>query len=116
MRDNPINKPEDIARHTLLLHRDMPTIFDDWKQALGVPELEPAAIDNFDSGPLDVEAAAQGLGIAATLADHFNHSHDDRLEKVLNFERKLLPLLFRMPTQSASEPRGQNLSRLAGEP
>ncbi|MBP6113103.1 MAG: LysR family transcriptional regulator [Sphingobium sp.] len=86
MRDNPINKPEDIARHTLLLHRDMPTIFDDWKQALGVPELEPAAIDNFDSGPLMLEAAAQGLGIAAMLASHFNHSHDDRLEKVLNFE------------------------------
>ena len=86
LRDKPVNRPEDLANHTLLIHRDMPTIFDDVKQALGIPTLEPIAIDTFDSGPLMLEAAAQGLGIAAMLASHFSHSNDERLEKVLNFE------------------------------
>ncbi|RXR25593.1 LysR substrate-binding domain-containing protein [Sphingobium fluviale] len=84
--EKPVNRPEDLANHTLLMHRDMPTIFEEWKQALGIPDLEPAAIDTFDSGPLMLEAAAQGLGIAAMLASHFSHSNDERLEKVLNFE------------------------------
>ncbi len=86
LREHPVTRPEDLASHTLLMHRDMPTIFDDWKQAMGVPDLEPAAIDTFDSGPLMLEAVAQGLGIAAMLASHLTHSNDERLEKVLNFE------------------------------
>ncbi|MDQ4419193.1 LysR substrate-binding domain-containing protein [Sphingobium sp. DEHP117] len=86
LRAHPVNRPEDLASHTLLIHRDMPTLFDEWKQAMGVPQLEPASIDTFDSGPLMLEAAAQGLGIAAMLASHFTHSHDERIEKVLNFE------------------------------
>ena len=64
----------------------MPTIFDDVKEALGISSLEPVAVDTFDSGPLMLEAAAQGLGIAAMLESHVSHSNDDRLEKVLNFE------------------------------
>ena len=86
LRDNPVNQPEDLAKHTLLIHRDMPTIFDDVKEALGISSLEPVAVDTFDSGPLMLEAAAQGLGIAAMLESHVSHSNDDRLEKVLNFE------------------------------
>lgn len=86
LRDNPVNHPEDLANHTLLIHRDMPTIFDDVKEALGISSLEPVAVDTFDSGPLMLEAAAQGLGIAAMLESHVSHSNDDRLEKVLNFE------------------------------
>tara|TARA_B110001454_G_scaffold111379_2_gene104588 strand:- start:1076 stop:1951 length:876 start_codon:yes stop_codon:yes gene_type:complete len=86
LRDNPVNQPEDLANHTLLIHRDMPTIFDDVKEALGISSLEPVAVDTFDSGPLMLEAAAQGLGIAAMLESHVSHSNDDRLEKVLNFE------------------------------
>ena len=37
-----------------------------------LPDLQPVAIDHFDSGQLMLEAAAQGLGIAILHADHFD--------------------------------------------
>ena len=60
-----------------------PTIFEDWKRHLGKPDIKPPATDTYDSGPLMLEAAAQGLGVAIMLASHYNHSHDQRLRRVL---------------------------------
>lgn len=79
-----IKRPEDIARETVLIHRDMATTFDVWKAALGLPELEPAAIDYYDSGALMLEAAAQGLGIAVMHGRHLQHAHDERIGRLFD--------------------------------
>lgn len=76
---NPIATPADLARHTILIHRDMPNTFAIWRQAMGLPRLEPAAIDHFDSGNLMLEAAAQGLGVAFMLESHFEEARDPRI-------------------------------------
>lgn len=74
-----ITGPQDLVGQTMLIHRDMPDNFDDWKEAVGCPDLQPLAIDSYDSGPLMLEAAAQGLGVAVMLAQHFTEANDPRL-------------------------------------
>ena len=74
-----LTHPSQISRATIFLHRDLPHTFDYWKEAVGLPELEPAAVDHFDSGQLILDAAAQGLGVAFMLESHLKESHDDRL-------------------------------------
>jgi len=75
-----------LSKQTFLIHNDLPDSFDAWKKALGLPRLEPAAIDHFDSGPLILEAAAQGLGIAIMHDDHFERAQDDRLARLFDVE------------------------------
>jgi DNA-binding transcriptional LysR family regulator len=75
-----------LSRQTFLIHHDLPDSFDAWKDALGLPKLQPAAIDHFDSGQLILEAAAQGLGIAIMHADHFNRAQDDRLARLFDID------------------------------
>jgi LysR family transcriptional regulator, glycine cleavage system transcriptional activator len=53
---------------------------------LGLSELEPVAIDHFDSGALILEAAAQGLGIAIMHDDHFVRAHDNRLAQLFDVD------------------------------
>jgi LysR family glycine cleavage system transcriptional activator len=77
-----LKSPEDLSRHTILLHRDMNLAFDAWKEAVGLPDLQPAAIDNYDSGQLMLEAAAQGLGVAVMHTSHYTQSGDDRLVRL----------------------------------
>lgn len=74
--------PEELSRHTILLHRDMNLAFDAWKEAVGLPDLQPAAIDNYDSGQLMLEAAAQGLGVAVMHTSHFTQANDERLVRL----------------------------------
>lgn len=74
-----LTHPSQLARATVLLHRDLPNAFDDWREAAGVPGLEPAAIDHFDSGQLILDAAAQGLGVAFMFEMHLEGAHDPRL-------------------------------------
>jgi LysR family glycine cleavage system transcriptional activator len=74
-----IRRPADLVRTTVLLHRDMPDTFDAFRQAFGVEGLEPLAIDQFDSGQLMLDAAAQGLGIAFMHESHLANANDDRL-------------------------------------
>ena len=81
-----ISVPEQLGRMTVLIHSEMPETFDEWRKAIGQPYLEPAGIDEFDSGPLMLEAAAQGVGVAFLLGHHFNDSHDPRLAKLFDFE------------------------------
>ena len=76
---NPIVEPKQLAGLTALVHRDMPDTFTAWRNASGLEGLEPVATDHFDSGPLMLEAAAQGLGVAFMHQSHFADAHDDRL-------------------------------------
>lgn len=86
LRDGPraIRDPAELAQATIYLHRDMPETFAYWRDAAGLPELQPAAVDHFDSGQLILDAAAQGLGVAFMLESHLKGSHDDRLVKLFD--------------------------------
>jgi len=75
-----------LSKQTFLVHNDLPMSFEAWKRTLHLENLEPAAIDHFDSGQLILEAAAQGLGIAIMHDDHFTRSHDSRLARVYDIE------------------------------
>ena len=85
-REDPITRPEQLAGLTALLHRDMPETFTAWRRAAGVDDIEPAAIDHFDSGALMLEAAAQGLGVAFMHESHFDDAHDERLVRLFDIE------------------------------
>jgi LysR family transcriptional regulator, glycine cleavage system transcriptional activator len=78
--------PAQLAGATVLLHRDLPDAFDYWREAVGLPDLEPAAIDHFDSGQLILDAAAQGLGVAFMFDMHLEGAHDPRLVKLFGIE------------------------------
>jgi LysR family transcriptional regulator, glycine cleavage system transcriptional activator len=80
-----ITVPEHLQRATILVHREMPETFTEWKNAIGMPYLEPLATDYFDSGPLMLEAAAQGVGVAFMHSHHFDDAHDDRLVRLFDF-------------------------------
>lgn len=79
-----IRSPAQIAEHTILVHRDIPDTFDTWREAVGLPDLRPAAVDVFDSGQLILDAAAQGLGIAFMLDMHFEDAADPRLHRLFD--------------------------------
>jgi LysR family glycine cleavage system transcriptional activator len=81
---NPITEPKDIAHTTVLLHSDLTGNFDDWREAVGLPNLEPLAVDHFDSGTLILEAAAQGLGVAFMLESHLEEANDPRLVRLFD--------------------------------
>jgi len=81
---DPITRPEQLAGLTALVHRDMAETFTAWRAAAGLPDLEPLAIDHFDSGTVMLEAAAQGLGVAFMLESHFEAAHDERLVQLFD--------------------------------
>lgn len=85
-RDQRLTDPAEIAGATIFLHRDLPDTFDYWREAVGLPELQPAAIDHFDSGQLILDAAAQGLGVAFMLESHLKEAHDDRLVQLFDIK------------------------------
>jgi LysR family glycine cleavage system transcriptional activator len=64
----------------------MTRAFDQWKKAVGLPDLQPANIDHLDSGPLMLEAAAQGLGIAIMHGGHFSDANDPRLVRLFDHD------------------------------
>jgi LysR family glycine cleavage system transcriptional activator len=81
---NALRRPEDLARATIFVHRDMAELFPIWREAIGLPDLQPAAIDHFDAGQLILEAAAQGLGVAFMLDEHITGGHDSRLVRIFD--------------------------------
>lgn len=81
----PVSRFDDIARLTIFLHRDMPELFNIWREALDRPDLEPAAVDLFDSGQLMLDAAAQGLGVAFMLQSHLDDARDERLTSLFDY-------------------------------
>lgn len=82
----PLTAPEQLQRVTVLIHREMPETFAEWKRAIGMPYLEAASVDYFDSGPLMLEAAAQGVGVAFMHGQHLTNANDDRLARLFDFE------------------------------
>lgn len=70
---------EDLSEQTFLVHTEMPLSFGAWKNAFGLSDLQPNAIDHYDSGQLILEAAAQGLGIAILNDDYTKRLNDTRL-------------------------------------
>ena len=82
--DQAIREPKDLAKQTILIHRDMSATFDVWKEAVDLPDLIPASVDYYDSGALMLEAAAQGLGIAFMHGRHFEHAHDPRIVRLFD--------------------------------
>jgi LysR family glycine cleavage system transcriptional activator len=84
----PTPDREALSRQTFLIHNELPDSFIAWKQAIGLPDLEPAAIDHYDSGQLILEAAAQGLGIAIMHDAHFDRAQDGRLANLYDIEVK----------------------------
>jgi LysR family glycine cleavage system transcriptional activator len=83
---NAITKPSDLNEETILIHRDMPKLFEVWKDAIGLPDLEPRSIEHYDSGQLMLEAAAQGLGVALMHGRHFEYAHDPRLARLFDLK------------------------------
>lgn len=79
-----ITRPEQLAGYSVLAHRDMADSFEIWRAAVGQPDLEPIAIDLFDSGTLMLEAAAQGVGVAFMLSSHNIDPNDPRIAAVLD--------------------------------
>ncbi len=77
---------EILSHQTFLTHTELPDSFVAWKQAIRLPDLQPAAIDHYDSGQLILEAAANGLGIAIMHDDHFVRAHDSRLARLFDIE------------------------------
>ncbi len=87
LRDSgAIRSPADLAQQTVLIHREMPETFTEWARAVGYPELEPASVDMFDSGPLMLEAAAQGVGVAFMHGHHIDDANDGRLSRLFDYE------------------------------
>lgn len=82
----PLREPEQLARQSILLHRDMPDTFAAWRHAAGLEDIEPAAIDHFDSGALMLEAAAQGLGVAFMHESHLRDANDPRLVRLFDID------------------------------
>lgn len=85
-RSDPIVRPEQLATLTALVHREMPDTFVAWRTAAGLHDIEPLAIDHFDSGALMLEAAAQGLGVAFMHESHFQDAADPRLVRLFDIE------------------------------
>ena len=81
-----ITNPAQLAGLTALLHRDMPETFAAWRTAAGVENVEPLAIDFFDSGQLMLEAAAQGLGVAFMHESHLLDAADPRLVRLFDVQ------------------------------
>ena len=81
-----ITDPAQLSEATIFLHRDMPETFSYWREAVGMPELQPASVDIFDAGQLILDAAAQGLGVAFMLESHLSASKDERLVRLFDVE------------------------------
>lgn len=43
-----ITRPEQVREMTVMIHRELEETFDAWRDAVGMPDLEPAAIDYYD--------------------------------------------------------------------
>lgn len=59
-----LQKPGDLARHTLLHSRSTPLVWRDWLEGARVAKLRPAGELVFDHAHLAVQAAVQGMGVA----------------------------------------------------
>jgi LysR family glycine cleavage system transcriptional activator len=63
LQKHPIHTPADLAAHTLLYADTRPTAWQRWLTLAGVPDLKPAATQQFDHFYLALRAAMSGLGV-----------------------------------------------------
>ena len=84
--EGAITDPMQLRDMTVIIHRDMPDTFTEWRRAMHLEHLEPSAIDHYDSGQLMLDAAAQGIGIAFMHEAHFSGAQDDRLVRLFDTE------------------------------
>lgn len=77
-----LENPVGLAKVTVLLHRDLPSAFDEWLKAAAHPDIRPANVNYFDSGQLILDAAGAGLGVAFGLRSHLESSGDSRLVQI----------------------------------
>ncbi|MEE9434333.1 MAG: LysR substrate-binding domain-containing protein [Sphingorhabdus sp.] len=84
--EQKLDEPADLKNQTVMVHSDMPLIWDRWREEVGIPKLKPSAIDHIDSGPLMLEAAANGLGVAIMHGAHFSDARDPRLTRLFDVE------------------------------
>lgn len=63
LRRIALDKPADLARHTLLYADTRPTAWQRWLTLAGVPDLKPAATLQFDHFHFTLQAAMNGLGV-----------------------------------------------------
>jgi LysR family transcriptional regulator, glycine cleavage system transcriptional activator len=61
----PLRRACDLEKHTLLHPRSQPTVWSDWLKAVGVPDLTPRRSLTFEHNYQTLQAALDGLGIAA---------------------------------------------------
>ncbi|WP_374347641.1 transcriptional regulator GcvA [Chitinimonas sp.] len=64
LASRPISQPSDLVNHTLLTADTRPTAWQRWLTLAGVPDLKPAATQQFDHFYLALQAARDGLGVA----------------------------------------------------
>lgn len=85
---NLSNTPDEaeLSKQTFLIHNELPESFTAWKEEIGLRDLDPIAIDHYNSGQLMLEAAAQGLGIAIMHDDHRRRAADPRLVDLFDIE------------------------------
>jgi LysR family transcriptional regulator, glycine cleavage system transcriptional activator len=60
----PLERPEDLRRHTLLHAATLQRVWPDWLREAGVPDLTPQASVTLEHFYLTLQAALDGLGIA----------------------------------------------------
>ena len=60
----PLERPSDLAGHTVLAHRDLSGLLDTWLAAAGADDVKPRRVDYYDTGSVLVDAASHGLGVA----------------------------------------------------
>ncbi|WP_299307915.1 LysR substrate-binding domain-containing protein [uncultured Croceicoccus sp.] len=78
--------PDLLAKQNFLVHSDMERSFEAWRKAAGLLPRHRPTVDHYDSGPLILEAAAQGLGVAIMHGDHLSRSNDARLAPLYDLE------------------------------
>lgn len=81
---NAIRTPADLARVTVMVHREMADNFEVWRDGMGLPGLDPVAVVPYDSGPVILESAAMGLGVAFMLDVNFESVADPRLVRLFD--------------------------------
>jgi len=100
----PLRRPEDLKRHTLLHALDDVDDWRLWLRAAGVEGIDPTRGPKFDSIPLALQAAASGAGVAIARGEL--HTDDGRLITPFDIE---LPgecaYYFVAPELSADQPK-----------
>jgi LysR family transcriptional regulator, glycine cleavage system transcriptional activator len=64
LASNPLRRPQDLERHTLLHPASQPGIWGDWLKAAAVPDLQPKQSLVFEHNYQALQGALDGLGVA----------------------------------------------------